>query len=58
MPTHRWQPPRCVAPREVGVEYEMEHWGDRFIIMTNRDGAEDYKLVTAPVDDPSPAELG
>jgi oligopeptidase B len=46
--------PRCVAPREVGVEYEMEHWGDRFIIMTNRDGAEDYKLVTAPVGDPSP----
>jgi oligopeptidase B len=47
--------PRCVAPREAGVEYEMEHHGDHFIIKTNRDGAEDYKLVTAPITDPSPA---
>ncbi len=48
-------PPRCVAPRVVGVEYEVEHHGERFIIKTNINGAEDYKLVTAPVSDPSPA---
>lgn len=46
--------PRPVAPRVVGVEYELEHQGDTFIIKTNIDGAEDYKLVTAPVSDPSP----
>ena len=48
-------PPRCVAPRVVGVEYEIEHQGDKFVIKTNINGAEDYKLVTAPISDPSPA---
>ncbi len=45
--------PRLVAPRVDGIEYDVEHWNDRFIIKTNRDGAEDYKIVTAPADDPS-----
>ncbi|MCA0433458.1 MAG: S9 family peptidase [Proteobacteria bacterium] len=49
------EPPRLVAPRVPGIEYDMEHHGDRFIIKTNIGGAEDYKLVTAPVSDPSPA---
>jgi oligopeptidase B len=49
------QPPRCIAPRQAGIQYELEHHGEQFIIKTNRDGAEDYKLVTAPVSDPSPA---
>ncbi len=46
--------PRLVAGRVPGIEYDMEHHGDRFIIKTNIDGAEDYKLVTAPVSDPHP----
>ncbi len=46
--------PRCVAPRVRGVEYELDHRGDEFIIKTNIDGAEDYKIVRAPVSDPSP----
>jgi oligopeptidase B len=46
--------PRLVSPRVKGLEYEMEHWEDRFIIKTNADGADDYKLVTAPLADPSP----
>ncbi len=46
--------PRLVAPRKAGVEYEIEHQGENFILKTNKDGAEDYKLVTAPVSDPSP----
>ncbi len=46
--------PRLVAPRVEGVEYDLEHWNDRFIIKTNIGGAEDYKIVTAPVDDPAP----
>ena len=46
--------PRLVAPRVPGIEYDLEHWNDRFIIKTNRGDAEDYKIVTAPVSDPAP----
>src|SRR5262249_15702767 len=35
--------PRLVAPRESGVEYDVEHWEDQLIIRTNADGAEDFK---------------
>jgi oligopeptidase B len=42
--------PRVIAPREQDVEYDLDHDGERFIIRTNADGAEDYKLVTAPED--------
>jgi oligopeptidase B len=45
---------RLLTPREVGVEYDVEHWNDRLIIKTNRDGAEDYKIVTTPVSDTRP----
>lgn len=47
--------PRVVQPREVGVRYELEHWGDRFIVRTNADGAIDFKLVEAREEDPSRA---
>ena len=45
--------PRCVATRQKGIEYELEHRGDHFYIKTNIDGAEDYKIVAAPIADPS-----
>ncbi len=48
-------PARLVAGRETGHEYDLEHQGDRFLILTNCDGAEDFKIMTAPVDDPSRA---
>ena len=47
--------PRVVAAREREVEYDVSHHRDRLIIRTNRDGAEDYKIVSAPLDDPAPA---
>ena len=47
--------PRLVATRVPGLEYDIEHWNDRFIIRTNARDAEDYKLVSAPMSDPSPA---
>ncbi len=47
--------PRLVAARDPGVEYDLEHHGDAFIIRTNADGAEDYKLVTAPLASPGRA---
>jgi len=46
--------PRIVAPREVGHEYTVEHHGDDLIILTNRDGAEDFKIVEAPLATPGP----
>jgi oligopeptidase B len=45
-------PPTLIAPRENGVEYYPEHRGDSFYIMTNADGAVDFKIVTAPVSTP------
>lgn len=41
-----------VQPREAGVEYSVEHQGDRFLILTNADGAENFKLMTTPDDEP------
>ena len=44
--------PRLIAERQTAQEYHIDHGDDRFFIMTNADGAEDYKIVTAPVDTP------
>ena len=51
-------PPTLVAEREHEHEYTVEHhWnerdGDRFLIVTNGDGARNFKLVAAPVADPA-----
>ncbi|HKS98396.1 MAG TPA: S9 family peptidase [Rugosimonospora sp.] len=43
--------PRLVAPRRQGVEYSVEHHGDRFLIMHNYE-AEDFALAYTPVDAP------
>jgi len=40
--------PRVIQPREQEVEYGVEHHGDRFLIITNADGAEDFKLMSTP----------
>jgi oligopeptidase B len=45
-------PPRLVAPREHGHEYGVEHRGDKLIITTNSQGAEDFRICEAPVDAP------
>ena len=45
--------PRLVAARERGVEYDVAHRGDLLYILTNADGATDFKIVTAPVDAPA-----
>jgi oligopeptidase B len=44
--------PKLVAARETGLQYDLEEGGDVFFILTNADGAKDFKIVTAPVDDP------
>jgi oligopeptidase B len=48
--------PRVVAAREDGLEYHVEHQTigerERFLIVTNADGARGFALASAPVDTP------
>ena len=44
--------PRPVAPPQTGVRYTASDRGDELLILTNADGAEDFKLVTAPLGAP------
>ncbi len=44
--------PLVVEPRCVEHEYEVSHHGDQLIIVTNADGAEDFKIMTTPVAKP------
>jgi oligopeptidase B len=44
--------PRLVAARRPQVLYDVEHRGGELLIRTNADGAEDFKIVTAPVSAP------
>ena len=52
-PLGEFQP---VHPREQGVEYGAEHHSGRFYIYTNADGAKNFKIVTAPVENPGRAQ--
>jgi oligopeptidase B len=45
--------PRLVAARELGVQYSLADRGDELFVLTNADGAIDFKLVTAPLANPS-----
>ncbi|GGP13716.1 protease [Nonomuraea glycinis] len=47
-PTGEFQ---VVRPRKTGVEYGVEHAGDFFYVLHN-DGARNFELATAPLDDP------
>ena len=44
--------PRLVEARRAGVEYSLDHdaGSGRFLILTNRDDAEDFKLCSTSVD--------
>ena len=44
-----------VEPRKQAVEYYLDHHGERFFIMTNDDGATNFKLLEAPVGAPGKA---
>ncbi len=48
-------PPRLVAAREQGVQYSVADRGDELFILTNADGAIDFKIVTAPLAAPARA---
>lgn len=39
--------PIVVRPRADGVEYQVDDWGDRLVMVTNADGADDFCVVAA-----------
>ncbi len=41
--------PRLIAKRETEIEYSVDEGDGIFYIMTNADGAKDFKIVTVPV---------
>ncbi len=45
--------PVLVCPRETGLQYELEEGGDEFFILTNADGAKDFKIMVAPASAPT-----
>ncbi|MBV8927376.1 MAG: S9 family peptidase [Bradyrhizobium sp.] len=45
-------PPRLVAAREEGMQYAIADRGDELFILTNADGAIDFKIVSAPLAAP------
>lgn len=47
--------PVVIEPRREAVRYDADHWGDRWVIRTDADGAVDFKIVTAPTETPGRA---
>ncbi|MGB0788612.1 MAG: S9 family peptidase, partial [Marinirhabdus sp.] len=39
---------KIVQPRTRGLEYSISHFGDHFYIVTNKDGATNFKLMKTP----------
>ena len=46
---------RVVEPRTQGVEYGVSHHTDRFLVLTNIDGAHNFKLCEVPTSSPGRA---
>jgi len=53
--THPDAPPRLVAARQEGVQYAVNDRGNELLILTNADGAIDFKVVIAPLAAPGRA---
>ena len=45
--------PICVAARETGHEYAVEHHDDKLYITTNSSDAEDFRIIATPVHSPT-----
>ncbi|MFO7719641.1 MAG: S9 family peptidase [Gillisia sp.] len=41
---------KIFQPRERGLEYGISHYEDYFYVLTNKDGATNFKLMKTPVD--------
>jgi len=44
--------PQLVAPRRAGLRYSVEPRGEQIFIHTNQDGADDFKIMVAPLANP------
>ncbi|MAK60725.1 MAG: S9 family peptidase [Ponticaulis sp.] len=44
--------PKLIAARETDIQYSVTDFDDAFYILTNADGAIDFKIVKAPVEAP------
>ena len=44
--------PEVVEPRQIEHKYKVAHHGDQLIILTNMDGAEDFKVMITPIVKP------
>jgi len=51
-PNGKW---KVIQTREKNLEYSVSHYGDYFYIITNADGASNFKLMRTPVSKPSKA---
>ncbi len=45
-------PPCVIEGRQEGLEYAVEQQGDQFVIVTNADGADDFKIVSVSIHTP------
>ncbi len=46
--------PQLVMARQTGIEYDLAPGGDVFYILTNANGAKDFKIMQAPASAPQP----
>lgn len=46
--------PQLVMARQTGVEYDIAPGGETFYILTNANGAKDFKIMRAPASAPQP----
>jgi len=44
--------PKLIAARELEIEYSVDEGDGILYILTNRDDAKDFKIVTVPIDEP------
>jgi len=44
---------KVISPRREGHEYSADYDGGEFYFVTNKDGAENFKVMKAPASDPS-----
>jgi len=43
---------KLIAPRQTGIEYDVDHHGDKFYIVTN-ENAQNFKLMETPTANPA-----
>ena len=44
--------PALITAREPNIRYGVDDWGDRLLIRSNADGADDFKIMTTPASAP------